>query len=108
MISFWGIKQPFYSSHIMNSLPLYLYFDLSLSPSISFSFCFSLFPFLYSPHIRLNRFNKTYVKRWLIAGENFKEPELIAFYRKMELKQAIMMVESGQLPSVLPSTISMQ
>uniref|UniRef100_A0A8C7F499 Sodium/hydrogen exchanger n=1 Tax=Oncorhynchus kisutch TaxID=8019 RepID=A0A8C7F499_ONCKI len=57
---------------------------------------------------KLNRFNKTYVKRWLIAGENFKEPELIAFYRKMELKQAIMMVESGQLPSVLPSTISMQ
>ncbi|CAB1350825.1 unnamed protein product [Coregonus sp. 'balchen'] len=57
---------------------------------------------------KLNRFNKTYVKRWLIAGENFKEPELIAFYRKMELKQAIMLVESGQLPSALPSTISMQ
>uniref|UniRef100_A0A4W5NBB7 Sodium/hydrogen exchanger n=1 Tax=Hucho hucho TaxID=62062 RepID=A0A4W5NBB7_9TELE len=57
---------------------------------------------------KLNRFNKTYVKRWLIAGENFKEPELIAFYRKMELKQAIMMVESGQLPSALPSTVSMQ
>ncbi|CAB1320450.1 unnamed protein product [Coregonus sp. 'balchen'] len=57
---------------------------------------------------KLNRFNKTYVKRWLIAGENFMEPELIAFYRKMELKQAIMLVESGQLPSALPSTVSMQ
>lgn len=95
----------FFTHHeLSSSLSLFR----SLSPSISFSFCFSLFPFLYSPHIRLNRFNKTYVKRWLIAGENFKEPELIAFYRKMELKQAIMMVESGQLPSVLPSTISMQ
>uniref|UniRef100_A0A6Q2XW20 Sodium/hydrogen exchanger n=1 Tax=Esox lucius TaxID=8010 RepID=A0A6Q2XW20_ESOLU len=57
---------------------------------------------------KLSRFNKTYVKRWLIAGENFREPELIAFYRKMELKQAIMMVESGQLSSSLPSTVSMQ
>ncbi|KAJ7991481.1 hypothetical protein DPEC_G00284320 [Dallia pectoralis] len=57
---------------------------------------------------KLSRFNKTHVKRWLITGKNFKEPELIAFYRKMELKQAIMMVESGQLSSSHPSTVSMQ
>lgn len=60
---------------------------------------------------RLNRFNKKYVKKCLIAGERSKEPQLIAFYHKMEMKQAIELVESGggvKLPSAMPSTVSMQ
>ncbi|TRY91645.1 hypothetical protein DNTS_034044 [Danionella cerebrum] len=60
---------------------------------------------------KLNRFNKKYVKKCLIAGERSKEPQLIAFYHKMEMKQAIELVESGggaKLPSALPSTVSMQ
>ncbi|XP_030605493.1 sodium/hydrogen exchanger 1 isoform X2 [Archocentrus centrarchus] len=59
---------------------------------------------------KLNRFNKKYVKKWLIAGERSKEPQLIAFYHKMEMKQAIQLVESGgglKLPAT-PSTVSMQ
>ncbi|KAM3858584.1 Na(+)/H(+) exchanger beta-like [Diretmus argenteus] len=59
---------------------------------------------------KLNRFNKMYVKKWLIAGERSTEPQLISFYNKMEMKQAIMLVESGssaKLPSALPS-VSMQ
>ncbi|KAM6959517.1 sodium/hydrogen exchanger 1b [Aplochiton taeniatus] len=60
---------------------------------------------------KLNRFNKAYVKRWLIEGERSMEPQLISFYNKMELKQAIMLVESGssaKLPTALGSTVSMQ
>ncbi|KAM9310083.1 sodium/hydrogen exchanger 1 [Pholidichthys leucotaenia] len=60
---------------------------------------------------KLNRFNKKYVKKCLIAGERSKEPQLIAFYHKMEMKHAIELVESGggsKLPSALPSTVSMQ
>nr|XP_020445742.1 sodium/hydrogen exchanger 1-like isoform X2 [Monopterus albus] len=60
---------------------------------------------------KLNRFNKKYVKKCLIAGERSKEPQLIAFYHKMEMKQAIELVESGggaKLPSSMPSTVSMQ
>lgn len=59
---------------------------------------------------KLNRFNKKYVKRCLIAGERSTEPQLIAFYHKMELKQAIELVESGgmgRIPSAV-STVSMQ
>ncbi|KAJ3608794.1 hypothetical protein NHX12_023324 [Muraenolepis orangiensis] len=56
---------------------------------------------------KLNRFNKTYVKRWLIAGERSMEPQLISFYNKMEMKQAMMMVESGS-SAKLPGLISMQ
>lgn len=59
---------------------------------------------------RLNRFNKKYVKKCLIAGERSKEPQLIAFYHKMEMKQAIELVESGgmgKIPSAV-STVSMQ
>uniref|UniRef100_A0A3Q4HG61 Solute carrier family 9 member A1b n=1 Tax=Neolamprologus brichardi TaxID=32507 RepID=A0A3Q4HG61_NEOBR len=54
---------------------------------------------------KLNRFNKTYVKRWLIAGERSTEPQLISFYNKMELKQAMMMVESGSAAK-LPTIVS--
>ncbi|XP_015227365.1 PREDICTED: Na(+)/H(+) exchanger beta-like isoform X1 [Cyprinodon variegatus] len=60
---------------------------------------------------KLNRFNKKYVKGFLIVGERSKEPQLIAFYHKMEMKQAIQMVESGggsKLASAMPSTVSMQ
>lgn len=60
---------------------------------------------------RLNRFNKKYVKKCLIAGERSKEPQLIAFYHKLEMKQAIELVESGggvKMPSAMPSTVSMQ
>uniref|UniRef100_A0A671YY50 Sodium/hydrogen exchanger n=1 Tax=Sparus aurata TaxID=8175 RepID=A0A671YY50_SPAAU len=53
----------------------------------------------------LNRFNKAYVKRWLIAGERSTEPQLISFYNKMEMKQAMMMVESGIAPK-LPTVVS--
>lgn len=59
---------------------------------------------------RLNRFNKTYVKKWLIAGNRSTEPQLISFYNKMEMKQAMMLVESGsaaKLPPLGPS-VSMQ
>ncbi|XP_044143978.1 sodium/hydrogen exchanger 1 [Bufo gargarizans] len=59
---------------------------------------------------KLNRFNKTYVKKCLIAGERSTEPQLIAFYHKMEMKQAIELVESGgigRIPSAV-STVSMQ
>ncbi|NXC40906.1 SL9A1 protein, partial [Penelope pileata] len=54
---------------------------------------------------KLNRFNKKYVKKCLIAGERSKEPQLIAFYHKMEMKQAIELVESGGLGKI-PSTVS--
>ncbi|KAL6109718.1 slc9a1 [Pungitius sinensis] len=60
---------------------------------------------------KLNRFNKKYVKKCLIADERGREPQLIAFYHKMEMKQAIELVESGggvKPPSALPSTVSMQ
>uniref|UniRef100_A0AAV2MA05 Sodium/hydrogen exchanger n=1 Tax=Knipowitschia caucasica TaxID=637954 RepID=A0AAV2MA05_KNICA len=58
---------------------------------------------------KLNRFNKKYVKRCLIAGERSEEPQLIAFYHKMEMKQAIELVEKGgaKMPAI-PSTVSMQ
>lgn len=60
--------------------------------------------------LRLNRFNKTYVKRWLIAGERSTEPQLISFYNKMEMKQAMMLVESGGAarPPAPASSVSMQ
>ncbi|XP_068603717.1 Na(+)/H(+) exchanger beta-like [Brachionichthys hirsutus] len=54
---------------------------------------------------KLDRFNKAYVKRWLIAGERSTQPQLISFYNKMEMKQAIMLVESGSTPK-LPSVVS--
>ncbi|XP_060703637.1 sodium/hydrogen exchanger 1 [Hemiscyllium ocellatum] len=56
---------------------------------------------------KLNRFNKKYIKKCLISGERSKEPQLIAFYHKMEMKNAIEMVVSGGLPK-LPSSVSIQ
>ncbi|XP_064408262.1 sodium/hydrogen exchanger 1 [Latimeria chalumnae] len=59
---------------------------------------------------KLNRFNKKYMKKCLIAGERSKEPQLIAFYHKMEMKHAIELAETGglaKIPSAV-STVSMQ
>uniref|UniRef100_UPI00398F7D6F sodium/hydrogen exchanger 1 n=1 Tax=Pristiophorus japonicus TaxID=55135 RepID=UPI00398F7D6F len=56
---------------------------------------------------KLNRFNKKYVKKCLITGERSKEPQLIAFYHKMEVKNAIQMVTSGGIPKI-PSAVSIQ
>uniref|UniRef100_A0A8C7YD48 Sodium/hydrogen exchanger n=1 Tax=Oryzias sinensis TaxID=183150 RepID=A0A8C7YD48_9TELE len=59
---------------------------------------------------KLNRFNRKYVKKWLIAGDRSSEPQLISFYNKMEMKEAMMLVESGsaaKLPS-LASAASLQ
>ena len=77
------------------------------------TFCSLLSVFIHHcrPPLRLNRFNKKYVKKCLIAGERSKEPQLIAFYHKIEMKQAIELVASGggaKLPSAVPSTVSMQ
>ncbi|KAM4735050.1 sodium/hydrogen exchanger 1-like [Anableps anableps] len=60
---------------------------------------------------KLTRFNRKYMKKFLIAGERSREPQLIAFYHKLEMKQAIELVESGggsKMPSAMPSTVSMQ
>uniref|UniRef100_H2LU87 Sodium/hydrogen exchanger n=1 Tax=Oryzias latipes TaxID=8090 RepID=H2LU87_ORYLA len=65
---------------------------------------------LYRINQWLNRFNRTYVKKWLIAGDRSSEPQLISFYNKMEMKEAMMLVESGsaaKLPS-LASAASLQ
>lgn len=78
---------------------LRFYYRLILSGRVIFTFHLT----------RLNRFNKTYVKRWLIAGERSTEPQLISFYHKMEMKQAMMLVESGssaKLPGL--GSVSMQ
>lgn len=50
------------------------------------------------------------MKKWLIAGERSTEPQLISFYNKLEMKQAMLLVESGsaaKLPSLV-SPVSMQ
>lgn len=83
----------------------YAYYSLFVVHLWFFDLCFSPLS------LRLNRFNKKYVKKCLIAGERSKEPQLIAFYHKMEMKNAIELVESGggvNLPSAMPSTVSMQ
>ncbi|XP_056597118.1 sodium/hydrogen exchanger 1b [Triplophysa dalaica] len=49
---------------------------------------------------KMNRFNKRYVKRCLIGGERSQEPQLISFYNKMELKQAMMLLESNSSASL--------
>ncbi|KAK7139658.1 hypothetical protein R3I93_016711 [Phoxinus phoxinus] len=49
---------------------------------------------------KLNRFNKRYIKRCLITGDRSQEPQLISFYNKMELKQAMMLLESNSSASL--------
>ncbi|XP_072103486.1 sodium/hydrogen exchanger 1 isoform X2 [Mobula birostris] len=56
---------------------------------------------------KLSRFNKKYIRKCLISGERSKEPQLIAFYHKMEMKNAIQMVTTGGLPKV-PTSVSIQ
>ncbi|XP_078279589.1 sodium/hydrogen exchanger 1 [Rhinoraja longicauda] len=56
---------------------------------------------------KLNRINKKYIRKCLIGGERSKEPQLIAFYHKMEMRNAIDMVATGTLPKV-PTVISIQ
>ncbi|XP_069751610.1 sodium/hydrogen exchanger 1 [Narcine bancroftii] len=56
---------------------------------------------------KLSRFNKKYIRKCLISGERSNEPQLIAFYHKMEMKNAIEMVETGGLPKV-PTSASIQ
>uniref|UniRef100_A0A8C7YDD4 Sodium/hydrogen exchanger n=1 Tax=Oryzias sinensis TaxID=183150 RepID=A0A8C7YDD4_9TELE len=58
---------------------------------------------------KLNRFNRKYVKKWLIAGDRSSEPQLISFYNKMEMKEAMMLVESGsaaKLPSLASALLN--
>ncbi|XP_061520454.1 sodium/hydrogen exchanger 1b isoform X2 [Phycodurus eques] len=65
----------------------------------------AVFPVL-TDVFRLSRFNEAYVKKWLIAGDRSSEPQLLSFYNKMEMKQAMMMVEGGggfEPPSVEPN-----
>ncbi|XP_048059439.1 sodium/hydrogen exchanger 1b [Megalobrama amblycephala] len=58
---------------------------------------------------KLNRFNKRYIKRCLIAGERSQEPQLISFYNKMELEQAMMLLESNSSASLsTASTVPQQ
>uniref|UniRef100_F7AUI9 Sodium/hydrogen exchanger n=1 Tax=Monodelphis domestica TaxID=13616 RepID=F7AUI9_MONDO len=56
---------------------------------------------------KINRFNKKYIKKCLIAGERSNEPQLVAFYHKMERKQAIELVETGAMAK-MPSPVSIQ
>ncbi|KAJ8334865.1 hypothetical protein SKAU_G00405040 [Synaphobranchus kaupii] len=57
---------------------------------------------------KLSRFNRRYVQPCLIAEEGSREPGLLAFYNKLELKEAIELVQSGgetspSLPAVASS-----
>ncbi|KAL7868928.1 hypothetical protein SRHO_G00103120 [Serrasalmus rhombeus] len=59
---------------------------------------------------KLDRFNKDYLKRWLIAGARSQEPQLISFYNKLELQQALRVAERGseaRLTPALPSAASL-
>ncbi|KAB5565248.1 hypothetical protein PHYPO_G00238930 [Pangasianodon hypophthalmus] len=59
---------------------------------------------------RLTRFNKRYMRKWLISGDRSEEPQLISFYNKLERKQALLVAESrtaARLKPSLPSTASL-
>ncbi|XP_007893135.2 sodium/hydrogen exchanger 1 [Callorhinchus milii] len=56
---------------------------------------------------KLSRFNKRYIRKLLVTNERSKQPHLIAFYHKLELKNAIDLVVSGGLPKS-PSSVSLQ
>uniref|UniRef100_A0AAR2IYS6 Sodium/hydrogen exchanger n=1 Tax=Pygocentrus nattereri TaxID=42514 RepID=A0AAR2IYS6_PYGNA len=51
---------------------------------------------------KLDRFNKDYLKRWLIAGARSQEPQLISFYNKLELQQALRVAERGSEARLTP------
>uniref|UniRef100_A0A3Q0RND7 Sodium/hydrogen exchanger n=1 Tax=Amphilophus citrinellus TaxID=61819 RepID=A0A3Q0RND7_AMPCI len=60
----------------------------------------------YGNHHWKDNFYEQYMKKWLIVGERSKELQLIAFYYKPEMEQAIQLVESGG-GLKLPATPSM-
>ncbi|XP_046714866.1 sodium/hydrogen exchanger 1b isoform X2 [Silurus meridionalis] len=58
---------------------------------------------------KLSRFNKRYIRKWLVSREHCEEPQLISFYNKLERKQALLVAECGtaaRLKPSLPSTAS--
>uniref|UniRef100_G1MRS7 Sodium/hydrogen exchanger n=1 Tax=Meleagris gallopavo TaxID=9103 RepID=G1MRS7_MELGA len=57
---------------------------------------------------KLNRFNKKYVKKCLIAGERSKEPQLIAFYHKMEMKQIPSTISAVSIQNISPKTLPVE
>ncbi|MCJ8735551.1 hypothetical protein PDJAM_G00248290 [Pangasius djambal] len=59
---------------------------------------------------KLTRFNKRYMRKWLISGDRSEEPQLISFYNNLERKQALLVAESrtaARLKPSLPSTASL-
>ncbi|XP_062853750.1 sodium/hydrogen exchanger 1b [Trichomycterus rosablanca] len=52
---------------------------------------------------KLSRFNTQYMKKWLIAGKRSEEPQLISFYNKLELKQALLVAQGGTAGKLTPS-----
>uniref|UniRef100_A0A8B9K0E5 Sodium/hydrogen exchanger n=1 Tax=Astyanax mexicanus TaxID=7994 RepID=A0A8B9K0E5_ASTMX len=59
---------------------------------------------------KLGRLNASYLRRWLIVGERSQEPQLISFYNRLELEQALLVAESGtagRLTPALPSSASL-
>uniref|UniRef100_A0A8B9K2T1 Sodium/hydrogen exchanger n=1 Tax=Astyanax mexicanus TaxID=7994 RepID=A0A8B9K2T1_ASTMX len=60
---------------------------------------------------KLGRLNASYLRRWLIVGERSQEPQLISFYNRLELEQALLVAESGtagRLTPALPSSCFLQ
>ncbi|XP_061112144.1 Na(+)/H(+) exchanger beta-like isoform X2 [Conger conger] len=52
---------------------------------------------------KLTRFNRRYIQPCLIAGKRSREPQLLSFYNKMEIKEAIEQVHSGGETKPLPA-----
>ncbi|TTM35981.1 Na(+)/H(+) exchanger beta [Bagarius yarrelli] len=44
---------------------------------------------------KLSHFNKRYLRKWLISGSRSEEPKPVSFYNKLEIKQALLVAESG-------------
>ncbi|NP_001106952.1 sodium/hydrogen exchanger 1b precursor [Danio rerio] len=49
---------------------------------------------------KISRFNKRYMMRFLIGGERSQEPQLISFYKQMELEQTMKMLENNSTTSL--------
>nr|XP_032829357.1 sodium/hydrogen exchanger 2-like [Petromyzon marinus]XP_032829358.1 sodium/hydrogen exchanger 2-like [Petromyzon marinus] len=52
---------------------------------------------------KFEKFNNRYLRRWLIRERTLREFNFVAIYQKLEVKQALELVESGNLSRV-PST----
>ncbi|KAM9495657.1 sodium/hydrogen exchanger 1b isoform 2-T2 [Clarias gariepinus] len=53
---------------------------------------------------KLSRFNKRYLRKWLISGDRSEEPQLVSLYNKLERKQALFLVaKGGTTASLKPS-----